>query len=170
MNRRVRAASIVVLLALAAGCGASGDDAPAVSEPAPGTSSQGSEEPNSDLGRGKVDVRDELTQFVDPGGNIGCAIDRDFARCDIAERSWKPPRAPRSCDLDFGQGITVAGNDKSRFVCAGDTTLGADETVPHDQTIQVGPFGCRSDEQGMVCTNEDSGHGFLIGRTEYDLF
>jgi hypothetical protein len=54
-----------------------------------------------------------LRQFRSPSGNIGCLIDRGFARCDIAERDWpRPPRA-KGCDLDLGQGLIVGRHGRA---------------------------------------------------------
>src|SRR5690606_32754162 len=49
----------------------------------------------------------ELTGFTSPSGNIGCYIDRMSVRCDVGERDWQPPKAPKSCKLDYGQGIEL---------------------------------------------------------------
>src|SRR6478672_1709483 len=42
--------------------------------------------------------------FQSPSGNIGCYIAKSGVRCDIRERSWKPPPKPGYCELDRGQG------------------------------------------------------------------
>ena len=71
-------------------------------------------------------------QFQSPSRNIGCAISRRFARCDIRKKQWRAPR-PKGCPRfsDFGQGLTVSRHSRrGRVVCAGDTTLGAGPCSP----------------------------------------
>ena len=49
-------------------------------------------------------------------------MDRSFgARCDISRHDWRIPPKPRSCRLDFGQGVTVGSHGRAHFVCAGDS-------------------------------------------------
>ena len=43
-----------------------------------------------------------LVGFTSPSGNIGCFIDVDYVRCDIAQRSWTPPARPADCEFDYG--------------------------------------------------------------------
>src|SRR5205085_6913333 len=64
-----------------------------------------------------------LTTFRSPSGNIGCELVTAFARCDIANREWKPPPKPAGCPLDYGQGLEVGRSGPGRLVCAGDTAL-----------------------------------------------
>ena len=66
----------------------------------------------------------ELTSFTSPSGNIGCYLDTDTVRCDIAERDWTPPPRPASCPdaVDFGQGVTLSVGRSATFVCAAPET------------------------------------------------
>jgi Family of unknown function (DUF6636) len=111
-----------------------------------------------------------LTAFSSPSGNIGCVMSAAAVRCDIGEKSWKPPPAPASCSLDFGQGLEVGRDDAARLVCAGDTTLGAARALPYGHSSEVGEFLCTSEESGMQCGNTSTGHGFTLSREEYELF
>ena len=168
MSTRARVGVVMTMAVLIVGmAGCSNDD----SKPgAKGKDGSSSAEASSASPAKPADVREGLTTFSDPTGNIGCALDEKHVRCDVAKHSWKPPKKPASCDLDFGQGISVEGEEEARFVCAGDTTLGAKKTLKVHQQVQVGVFGCRTDPNAVVCSNEDSGHGFTISRGSYELF
>lgn len=111
------------------------------------------------------------TGFRSPSGNIGCSIGKAGVRCDIRERDWSPPPKPRSCDLDFGQGVAVDKRDrKASFVCAGDTTLGAGRTLGYGDSIRRGDLRCRSRGSGMHCRNLRTDHGFALSRGSARLF
>ena len=45
--------------------------------------------------------------FASPSRNIGCVVSRASARCDIVRHTWKAPRRPASCELDWGSYLTV---------------------------------------------------------------
>jgi hypothetical protein len=112
-----------------------------------------------------------LSQFQSPSRNIGCAISRRFARCDIREKEWEAPR-PRGCprSSDFGQGLTVSRRSRrGRVVCAGDTTLGAGPVLNYGKRIKRGQMLCRSRRRGMTCRNGRR-HGFFISRRSYRTF
>jgi hypothetical protein len=104
------------------------------------------------------------TMFSSPSGNIGCAIGKPGARCDIAKRSWRPPPKPRRCALDWGQGLSIARHGRGRYVCAGDTTLGSRRVLAYGEEIRRGRFRCVSRRSGIRCVNRRTGHGFLISR------
>ena len=77
----------------------------------------------------------------------------------------------RRCELDWGQGLSVAANGAADFVCAGDTALDSQRRVlPYGDDAQVGPFTCASREAGVSCRNRGTGTGFFISRERYDLF
>ena len=113
------------------------------------------------------------TFFESPTRNLGCVILDRTARCDIVQRSWSPPRRPKSCpkEVDFGQGLTVSASGPARLVCAGDTAL--DPTAPilaYGQVDASGALVCSSAIAGMSCRSIRSGHGFFISRERYRLF
>ncbi len=112
----------------------------------------------------------ELTQFATPSGNIGCVIEPASVRCDIAERDFSPPKSPSDCKLDYGQGIALSAGGTADFVCAGDTTLGAGETLEYGQSIAAGLLVCESAESGVSCRDVESGRGFELSRESYELF
>jgi hypothetical protein len=91
-------------------------------------------------------------------------------RCDIAKRDWPVPAKPPTCDLDYGQGVAVAARAKARFVCAGDTVLGAKRVLAYGKSLRVGRYTCVSTMAGMACRNRSTGHGFSLSRQRYRLF
>jgi hypothetical protein len=112
-----------------------------------------------------------VTYFSSPSRNIGCLITESSVRCDIEQKSYKEPRRPASCQLDYGQAIAVAGDDsEASFVCAGDTVLGAKKVLSYHTSTEVGDFGCTSRETGMTCYNLLTRHGFTVSREYVDLF
>jgi hypothetical protein len=108
--------------------------------------------------------------FRSPTGNIGCAIESGGVRCDIRDRSWRPPPKPRSCDVDFGQGLSVGRSGRGRFVCAGDTALFVGGKVPYGTLVRRGRFACRVRTSGVRCLNTRNRHGFALSRQGYRRF
>ena len=45
-----------------------------------------------------------ITRFVSPSGNIACAISEQFARCDVAEKSWDAGAAAGRLHPHLGAG------------------------------------------------------------------
>jgi len=113
----------------------------------------------------------ELTSFTSPSGNIGCYIDVDSVRCDIAERDWAPPPKPASCPdvTGFGQGITLSAGRAATFVCAGDTALGAGDPLAYGNTITAGSIECTSLPSGIQCWDFVHGGEFTIAREAYEI-
>ena len=113
----------------------------------------------------------ELTSFTSPSGNIGCYLDTDTVRCDIAERDWTPPPRPVSCPdaVDFGQGVTLSVGRSATFVCAGDTALGAGAPLAYGDTITAGTIRCTSLPTGIRCRDFAHGGQFVIAREAYEI-
>ena len=112
-----------------------------------------------------------LVFFKSPSGNIGCVLGkRDGVRCDIREKSWKPPPKPSWCDVDWGGGVQVGRRNRASSVCAGDTVLGADRTLRYGNSIRRGRFECFSRRTGMRCVNHRNHHGFKLSREHVKLF
>ena len=102
--------------------------------------------------------------FHSPSGNIACGVSRAGARCDIREHSWQAPPKPRSCNLDWGYGLTLGKRGKGRFFCGGDSLFGAGGRLGYGKTVRRGRFKCLSGMNGVRCVNVRNGHGFLISR------
>jgi hypothetical protein len=112
-----------------------------------------------------------VTYFSSPSRNIGCLITTSSVRCDIGQKSYKEPRRPASCQLDYGKAIAVDRDDsEANFVCVGDTVLGAKKVLDYHTSTEVGDFGCTSRETGMTCYNLRTRHGFTVSREYVDLF
>jgi Family of unknown function (DUF6636) len=104
------------------------------------------------------------TRFETPSGNIGCVISNAGARCDIREHSWRPPPKPRSCPVDWGNGLAVERRGFANWVCAGDTVLGGGRVLGYRGSITRGTFTCTSRRNGVRCVNGRTEHGFKISR------
>lgn len=112
-----------------------------------------------------------VARFQSPSGNIGCAIAGGQARCDILQRSWRPPARPASCPVDYGQGVEVDAHSAGRLVCAGDTVRDpASAKLAYGAAAQAEGLTCVSRSTGMACTGGASGHGFELSREGYRLF
>ena len=112
----------------------------------------------------------ELFAFRSPSGNIGCQLDASAARCDIRARDWSPPPEPAGCEVDYGQGLTISRTgSRGRFVCAGDTALGAGPTLAYGRTVRRGGISCTSQRSGVTCKNA-RGHGFRLSRESHRRF
>jgi enamine deaminase RidA (YjgF/YER057c/UK114 family) len=164
----MRAAAAIALVLLA-GCTPSG---PTTAPPPTATAGLGDrDDPRSPAP--SAAVTREITasyDFVTPSKNIGCFMSPEAARCDIAEKKWKAPAKPADCDLDWGNGVSVGADGEATIVCAGDTVMGASQTLPYGEAVRVGDFVCTSAQTGVRCTNEPTGHGFMLSRQSYDLF
>ena len=111
----------------------------------------------------------DLVTFVSPSGNIGCALSSAGARCDIAEKSWKPPAKPADCQAAWGVGVQV-GAQAATVACASDSVLGSGQPLAYGASQERGSYRCSSSEEGMRCENATTGHGFTIARAAYTTF
>lgn len=115
-----------------------------------------------------------LRSFQSPSGNIGCVMTSGDigvqARCDIAQHTWRASAKPRSCPLDWGNGVFVAASGRGRYVCAGDTTLHSGGRLAYGHSIRLGRLSCTSLQSGVRCTNRSTRHGFSLARTTLRLF
>jgi hypothetical protein len=111
-----------------------------------------------------------FTHFTIPGGDIGCAMYGDAARCDVARRSWSPPARPHSCGLDWGQGLEVGSSGTGQFVCAGDSVLDpTGDEVANGLDDRVGSDTCQVRSSTVTCF-DSAGNGFMIAATGYETF
>jgi hypothetical protein len=108
--------------------------------------------------------------FRSPTGNIACGIDKTFVRCDIAQHAWTASPKPRSCHLDWGNGLILNRTGRATFTCAGDTLLGQGRHLAYGTSITRGRFRCTSEVTGMRCVNRRNGHGFQLSRQRAQRF
>lgn len=107
--------------------------------------------------------------FLSPSKNIGCALNETAVRCDIRDRGWTPPPRPASCEVDFGQGLTIVGTSPASMTCAGDTAIVGDAVLDYGSVVTRGDFECRSETTAMRCRNVKSGHDFSLSREGFTL-
>ncbi len=111
-----------------------------------------------------------ITRFVSPSGNIACIISEQFARCDVAEKSWDAGPPPAACTSTYGQGVVVSV-DGPAVVCAKDSLVGAGGgTLAYGRDVTVGDYTCASSEAGMRCAQASTGFGFSVSRRAYTFF
>jgi hypothetical protein len=178
-------ASALAGATLLAGCGGGAQSPPTVTvtktveesgttAPEPSTSTQEAGTTPAEPSTAAPEIVGATSLFSSPTGNIGCAIDKDYARCDIAQKDWDAPSPPASCpDLEYGDALEVSGDSAAAFACHGDTTRGSDDVLEYGDSIQATRAGvvvCTSSSSGMTCENTDSGHGFFISRQSYKAF
>lgn len=113
-----------------------------------------------------------LKQFQAPSGNIGCVLSNRFsteARCDIGNHDWKTKKKPASCDLDYGNGVSIGARGRAHFLCAGDTALHQGPKIAYGRTVRLTPFACKVSTAGVRCANAH-GHGFSLSRQSVRFF
>lgn len=106
--------------------------------------------------------------FSSPSGNIGCALNRRYARCDINKHTYSPPPKPASCNFDWGQSLQV--HKRARFICVSDTVAISDRVLQYGDSLRLGNKKCTSRRSGMVCRNLQTEHGFRLSRDDVDRF
>lgn len=105
--------------------------------------------------------------FKSPSGGITCEIGDDSADCVVLQNTWvMPPN--ENCPATWGGPVQV-GTGKATHVCRGDPTRDG-PVLPYGHEIEQGPFLCRSEESGVTCDNQETGHGFKVNRASFDLY
>ena len=107
-----------------------------------------------------------------PSGNIGCYYQSSpaYLRCDILSGLKPRPARPASCDLDWGDSLTLAKMGRARLVCHGDTVFDPSARVlRYGTTWTRGPYVCTSRTSGLTCENA-VGHGFFLSRLSWRRF
>ncbi len=111
-----------------------------------------------------------ITRFVSPSGNIACIISEQFARCDVAEKTWDAGAPPAACTLVYGAGVVVDAAGP-RVTCAAESLVGTGGgTLAYGRDVTVGDFSCSSSEAGMRCAQASTGLGFSVSRRAYTFF
>jgi hypothetical protein len=97
-------------------------------------------------------------------------------RCDIKQKTWVAPPAPKWCDVDWGFGAFVGEKGTGRYVCAGDTVFAVKNPVlPVGGSVTLGPFTCAVSQPAgspltVRCTNARNGHGFEMSAATIVFF
>jgi uncharacterized protein DUF6636 len=113
-----------------------------------------------------------ISTFKTPSGNIGCLYDSSpsFLRCDIRSGLLPAPPRPASCDLDWGDSVSLARRGRTKLVCHGDTALLPSAPVlAYGRIWRRGPFTCTSRRGGLTCENA-ADHGFFLSRGSWRRF
>nr|WP_221378600.1 DUF6636 domain-containing protein [Actinoplanes polyasparticus] len=170
MAPKIRGIVALALLGALSGCSPSGSSTGDSPDPDP------SSFPSANVGFGgpgptpvEAAVVDEA-MFRTPSQNIACALNDSEVRCDIVRKTWKPPAKPADCELDWGNGLAVTGG-RVTFTCAGDTLVGTSETtLEYGQALRSGSVRCDSENVGLTCKDDETGHGFTLAASRYTLF
>lgn len=178
------AATLAVVAAVVVWIQSQDDGSPTAETTLP-TTSQGSSAPTSDVvvvgtpGAGFVTAAPaiegtqvDLGRFSSPTGNIGCDVSADFAVCEIGERNFELTPKPADCRFDWGAAVDfIDPSAPPTFgACESDTQLGAPDELSYGTTAVLGDYACLSQEVGMTCWNQTTGHGFSLSRDAYALF
>ncbi len=143
-------------------------------------------------------VRGHNAAFASPSGNLVCLVygtrRGESIRCEAIEHRWSVPAKPKSCEYDYGDGLTLDGG-RGALLCASDTMreaaqlsrkpetawfssrrdvvvrerdgLGAMAGLRYGYALRVGAMQCTSSTRGITCRNLVTRHGFWMSRTAY---
>ena len=112
-----------------------------------------------------------------PSHNIFCQAspaDQDQPtpelRCDIEQVTSRPPPAPRSCPLSWGDAFVIDPTGPGRLMCHGDTVKNPeDPVIAYGDQWRAYGFTCTSQTSGLTCVN-GQGHGFSLSRAVQKVF
>lgn len=142
-----------------------------------------------------ITARGSQAAFVTPSGNITCVMTGNNVRCDTLRNSWRLPRQPSWCDVDWGNGLEVSGRSRAHIPCAGDTVAGSamlsnradtrwfnakrdlvvnkgygrQAGLRYGYALRLGSTSCTSTTSGVTCRNK-YGHGFSMASRTYRLW
>ena len=111
--------------------------------------------------------------FVTPTGNIICWIDdaADQWGCLIKQRTYAEPAGAEDCLQAFGSGFSSVQGRALMPLCRGGVITAAETgggvVLPYGQAITVGDVTCGSEEAGVTCLDQSSGHGLFLSRAAY---
>ena len=115
--------------------------------------------------------------FILPSKNIYCRIAEfsnkpasNYLRCEIASKLRPMPVQPKSCNLDWGNGLVLSKTKKAEVLCAGDIIYSPSLlTLNYGKTWKKDGFTCTSATIGLTCTNLQN-KGFFLNRQEWRSF
>lgn len=113
--------------------------------------------------------------FVTPTGNIVCWIDdvADQWGCLAKERTYAEPAGDEDCLQAFGKGFSSVQGSALMPLCRGGVITAAETgggvVLPYGQAITVGDVTCGSEESGVTCLDQSSGHGLFLSRAAYAI-
>lgn len=123
--------------------------------------------------------------FISPSGNFQCAI-RDPSRglagmagChgETSPIPVQPDRCPEGIGWGFGMQVLPLAQGsfpQVDYLCASELVYGHPSRqvmlLPYGQSITAHGFTCTSNESGIRCEHNSSGHGFRIARNSNEIF
>lgn len=113
----------------------------------------------------------EAVRFASPTRNISCSIVPDAASCEIAHIVYEEPTVD-GCDGDIGHEIEVTP-EGAGWVCRTDappeppTDDIAD--LPWAKSVTAYGYTCTSENDGVTCAHDESGHAFSLARRVVSL-
>jgi hypothetical protein len=118
---------------------------------------------------------DPTSKFITPSGNISCALigeDEPDLRCEI--RSMLKPLPPQPyigyCEFDWGAGLLLRQQGKSKILCISDTIASNDNHVlAYGEIWRHSGFKCLSRKTGLTCQNAQK-RGFFLNRNKWYTF
>lgn len=117
-----------------------------------------------------------LQNFQTPTGNIQCVFEAGgeeqvpYVECLVFEAAWSVQEDP-NCEFDWVGTELSLSDDASVGTCRSDTFIQEDPpTLDYGQGWSAGPLACMSRQDGVTCSNSDTGHGFRAARGSYVVF
>ena len=115
--------------------------------------------------------------FHSPTGNIFCDMHvgddgKSQTTCITTDHSWVSPQRSANCADDelWGDALSLY-EGASGFQCyhrlPDDPTAG--QKLNYGETLANGSITCKSEPDGMNCTDDSTGHFFRIARESYQL-
>jgi hypothetical protein len=143
-----------------------------------------------------VVVEGDRAAFVLPSGNVACTLNAVTAVCEVDERSFTPQGDHLvdgiigDCSVDQANAIMIndgpgawtcvedaikpqawvaaggwwAKENDSETVKIGRNTMAV---LPYGSSISVGPVSCSASDEGVRCSNGDTGRSFSLSRGGY---
>ena len=119
---------------------------------------------------------DSSHNFQTPTGNIQCVFEAGdqeqvpYVDCLVFEATWSIEEDP-TCESDWADSELSLSDDVSEGSCRSDTFIVEDPTtLDYGQGWSSGPLACMSRQDGVTCSNSETGHGFRAARGSYVVF
>ncbi|WP_229054086.1 hypothetical protein [Aeromicrobium sp. Leaf350] len=113
--------------------------------------------------------------FATPTGNIICYVNvaADQWGCVIGERTYTEPAGAEDCFASFGKGFVSVQGGPLQPQCRGgvlaEAENGAGAILPYGSTLTVGSVTCLSEQTGVTCVDQRSGHSLFISKAKYEI-
>jgi hypothetical protein len=128
------------------------------------------------VGPAEVAHADTEYWFTSPSGNIGCVMGdvlKGGVNCDIKSYTYARPPDPDHCTgrMNWGNRFALNPGQAPTMPCHGDTVFDAslDRTLNYGQKQSYGPITCDSEQNGMTCTDTNTGRYFWVSADSYTL-